>query len=374
MSGAALENDLEKLAVAARGPGLCKSLLGRLEEILDGREMRFMEVCGTHTVAIFQSGLRSLLPKSITHISGPGCPVCVTSEKDVSFFLELTARPDVIVATFGDLLRVPGPDGKSLRHAQAGGGNIAIVYSPLDCLALARSNPDKKIVFLAVGFETTAPTVAATVIAARKAGLGNFLIFPCHKLVPPALLSLLEKNDNGLDAFLLPGHVAAITGLEPFAFIPADFQRPAVVGGFEPADLLLALCRMAEMLATGKPAVENAYARVVSENGNPRAREMMNEVFEPCTALWRGLGDIPCSGLALRKEYEDFDACKRLDIYPSAMDKPRKGCRCGDVLKGRITPPDCPLFGHACLPSNPVGPCMVSSEGSCAAFFKYGDV
>ena len=362
-------------------PVLCRRLLARLERALSGipgGRMRFMEVCGTHTVAVFRSGLRSLLPASVVHLSGPGCPVCVTHDAEVAASLDMAGRDGVIVATFGDLLRVPGPGGRSLKHAKAQGARIEIVYSPLDALTLAASNPSATVVFLAIGFETTAPTVAATLMLADQRKLDNFCVFSLHKLVPPALRALLDdaRKENtgspyGIDAFLLPGHVSTILGLGPYAFLPAEYGVPAVVGGFEPADILLALCIMAEQLRDAAPAVVNAYPRAVSGNGNPRARAMLEDYFIPADALWRGIGRIPHSGLALRPAYAHRDAALRLDITLPDI-PPLPGCRCGDVLRGRLAPPQCPLFGKACTPENPVGPCMVSTEGSCAAYFRYG--
>ena len=350
-------------------PALCKALLHRLETLLD-RPLRFMEVCGTHTVSIFRGGLRSLLPDSVTHLTGPGCPVCVTHDREVAAFLNIAERPNVIVATFGDLMRVPGPDGRSLKHAQAEGARVSVVYSPLDALNLAADNPDATVIFLGVGFETTAPAVAATILAAEQRKLNNFAVLSCHKLVPPALAALLGDPDNSIDAFLLPGHVSTVLGIEPFRFVASEWQRPAIVAGFEPADILDALCRMASQRRTGVFAVENAYPRAVDDNGNPRAREILARVFRPADALWRGLGTIPASGLAVAPAFERFDALVRLGMTLPET-RPLPGCRCGEVLKGKLAPNQCPLFGTVCSPANPVGPCMVSTEGSCSAYFKY---
>ena len=245
-----------------------------------------------------------------------------------------------------------------------------MVYSPLDALTLAEKNPEAVVVFLAVGFETTAPAIAATILSAAQRRLNNFTILSCHKLVPPALEALLADAENAIDAFLLPGHVSTILGLEPYRFVAETWHKPAVVGGFEPADILDALCRMAEQRRTGHYAVENAYPRAVNEHGNPRARAVLEQVFHTSDTLWRGLGMIPQSGLALNPNYESFDASARFDLTLPEV-RPLPGCRCGEVLKGKITPEGCPLFGKACTPSNPVGPCMVSTEGSCSAYFKY---
>ena len=369
-AGKSLQRDMDALL---RDPALCAALVDRLKKALDGLDghgMRFMEVCGTHTVSIFQSGLRSMLPEGVIHLSGPGCPVCVTHDAEVAAFLEMAGRDNVIITTFGDLLRVPGPDGRSLKHALAEGARVKIVYSPLDSLAVARDNPGDTVVFLGIGFETTAPTVAGTIMAARAQGLRNFCVHPMHKLVPPALTALLNDSECRVDAFLLPGHVAMVTGLAPYRFLAERWRVPGCVGGFEPADILLALCLLAESLRDGEPRVENAYPRAVSDTGNQRACALVDTVYEPRDALWRGLGVIPKSGLGLREAFEDMDAMKRLGI--SLRDVPPiKGCRCGQVLKGIITPRQCPLFGKKCTPLEPVGPCMVSTEGSCAAYYKY---
>ena len=361
-----------QLEQAFQDPQLCRGLLDRLNRALDGRSMRFMEVCGTHTVSIFQSGLRSLLPDTVAHLSGPGCPVCVTHDAEVAAFLDLAERDRVIIATFGDLLRVPGPGGRSLKHAQAQGARVEIIYSPLDALTLAEQNPGDTVVFLGIGFETTAPTVAATLLTARQRKLENFCVLSLHKLVPPALRALLDDSQCAVEAFLLPGHVSTILGLEPYAFLAEKYRVPGVVGGFQPADILLALCMMAEQIRDNAPAVVNAYPRAVGDAGNPRARALLEQFFMPADALWRGIGSIPQSGLTLRPEYEDMNAMVRLDLTLPDV-PPLPGCRCGDVLKGRMAPPDCPLFGKKCTPATPVGPCMVSTEGSCAAYFKYSE-
>ena len=361
-----------QLEQAFQDPQLCRGLLDRLNRALDGRSMRFMEVCGTHTVSIFQSGLRSLLPDTVAHLSGPGCPVCVTHDAEVAAFLDLAERDRVIIATFGDLLRVPGPGGRSLKHAQAQGARVEIIYSPLDALTLAEQNPGDTVVFLGIGFETTAPTVAATLLTARQRKLENFCVLSLHKLVPPALRALLDDSQCAVEAFLLPGHVSTILGLKPYAFLAEQYRVPGVVGGFQPADILLALCMMAEQIRDNAPAVVNAYPRAVGDAGNPRARALLDQFFTPADALWRGIGSIPLSGLTLRPEYQDLDAMVRLDLKLPDV-PPLPGCRCGDVLKGRMAPPDCPLFGKKCTPATPVGPCMVSTEGSCAAYFKYSE-
>lgn len=350
-------------------PDLCRKLLDKLDRELD-RELRFMEVCGTHTVAIFQSGLRSLLPKEIVHLSGPGCPVCVTHESEVNAFLDLAERDNVILATFGDLMRVPGHGGRNLKKAVADGARVKVVYSPLDTLKIARDNPGDLVVFIGVGFETTAPTIAAAMIMAREQGIVNLRALCFHKTVPTALEALMADPDVTIDGFILPGHVSAVIGLEPYKPISEKFHRSAVIAGFEPADILQALVRIVDWRNKGQVHVANGYARVAHDEGNPKALEVMYSVFAPCDALWRGLGLIPGSGLEIRPEFEQFDAFKEFGV--AIADSPTlPGCKCSSVLKGQIRPDQCPLFKKACTPANPVGPCMVSTEGSCAAYYKY---
>ncbi len=359
----------ESLLRQFRDPALCRDLLARLHAELDG-ELRFMEVCGTHTVAIFQSGLRSLLPPGIVHLSGPGCPVCVTHESEVNAFLDLAGRDGVIVATFGDLMRVPGRKGANLKAAKAAGARVEVVYSPPDALALARNHPGDTVVFLGVGFETTAPTVAGTVLMARQQGIANFKVLAFHKLVPPALAALLSDETARIDAFILPGHVSAVIGAAPYGFIASRFGKSATVTGFEPVDILESLLFLAKRQREGRAEIKNLYRRVVPDTGNATALEIMNRVFRPADALWRGLGRIPDSGLAFREKFADFDAGR---LFGLAIEEcpPLPGCKCGDVLRGRIRPDQCPLFKRACTPARPVGPCMVSTEGSCAAYYKY---
>jgi len=353
-------------------PDLCQKLLQRLNTLLNqwGKPLRFMEVCGTHTVAIFRGGLRSILPESVVHLSGPGCPVCVTHDAEIAELLALAEKEHVIIATFGDLMRVPGQNGRTLKHAQAEGARIEVVYSPMDILALAKANPSDTIIFPGVGFETTAPAVAGTVLMAEAQGIENIAVLSCHKLVPPALDALLSDSQCSIDAFLLPGHVSTVLGLAPYQFVASKYHRPAVVAGFEPADILEGLCRITGQLAEGRSEIENAYPRAVHIDGNPRARSVLKAVFCVSDARWRGLGVIPQSGLVFNTAYERFDARKRFHLEHIEA-KPIAGCRCGDILRGRMAPNKCPLFGKACTPASPVGPCMVSTEGSCAAYYKY---
>lgn len=352
-----------------KDPDLSRRLLEQLRQELSG-PFRFMEVCGTHTVAIFQSGLHSLLPEAMVHVSGPGCPVCVTHDSEVAGYLELAKRDDVCIATFGDLMRVPGPGGATLKSAQADGARVEVVYSAFDALTLAKDQPGTQVVFLGIGFETTAPTIAATVQMAKQQGLKNFKVLSFHKLVPPALAALLADPEAAVDAFLLPGHVSTVIGLEPYAFLAEQHKVPAVVAGFDPLDILRALLMLVRQRNEGRAAVENAYPRAVSEQGNAKARRVLFEVFEPGDALWRGIGTIPGSGLHMREAYAAFDAFRAFGFSLPEV-RPLPGCRCGDVLKGKLRPDQCPLFKKACTPLNPVGPCMVSTEGSCAAYYKY---
>lgn len=334
------------------------------------RILRFMEVCGTHTVAIFRAGLRQLLPENIQLVSGPGCPVCVTDNLYMDKAIAYAKEPDVIITTFGDMLKVPGSD-SSLAEAKAQGADIRIVYSSMDSLAIAKENPAKKVIFLAVGFETTAPTAAATVLAAQQQGLKNFYMLSAHKLVPPALHMLLADPLVQVDGFILPGHVCVVTGTEQFQFLPKQYDMPGIVTGFEPVELLCSLYRLMQQVLSRQSAIANEYGTVVRPEGNPKAMEITAQVYEPAAAQWRGLGEIPASGLKMRAEYAayDIEAVQPLAIQPSNR---KTACRCGEVLRGIITPVQCPLFGKVCTPEHAIGPCMVSVEGSCAAWYKYG--
>ncbi|HWR98280.1 MAG TPA: hydrogenase formation protein HypD [Candidatus Methanoperedens sp.] len=334
-----------------------------------GSPVRLMEVCGTHTVAIFRHGLRALLPESIQLLSGPGCPVCVTAAADVELARQLARAGTVTLATFGDMMRVPGRR-ESLAEARAAGADVRIVYSPLDALALARKEPSREVVFFATGFETTSPLVAGTLAEAERLGVANFSIFSVHKTVPPALAALLGSGEVRVDGFILPGHVCTVTGIAPYAFLPARFGKAAVATGFDAGDILAGIAMLLAQLAARRPAVEIQYTRIVRPEGNPRAREVLERFFEPCDAHWRGIGTIPDSGLALRPAFTHRDAVRRFGLERLDVPDPA-ACQCGAVLKGIKTPPDCQLFGKACTPERPVGACMVSSEGSCAAYYKY---
>ncbi len=330
----------------------------------------FMEVCGTHTVNIFRFGLRGLFPEKLKLVSGPGCPVCVTPPEEIDFLIALSKEPGVILATFGDMLRVPGSLG-SLKEARASGAAVRLVYSPLDAVNLAKENPGQKVVFAAVGFETTAPAVAVAVLEAYRAGLDNFYLAVSHRTMPGALRALLSSGTVALDGFLLPGHVATITGAAYFRFVAEEFGLPAVVAGFTAPQIMKGLYLLARQVAEGRAEVEIAYQEAVSWEGNVMGQQLMRKVFEPCEARWRGLGLIPGSGLKLRDKYASFDAKRAFSLK---LPPPQEvlGCRCGDILCGRATPVDCPFFAKSCTPQNPKGPCMVSSEGTCAAWYAYG--
>ena len=332
--------------------------------------LRLMEVCGTHTVAIFRSGIRSLLPEEITLLSGPGCPVCVTAIEDIDRAAAFVNLPDVILTTFGDMMQVPGSK-SSLNEEKAKGRDIRIVYSPMDSLKIADENRGKKVIFFATGFETTSPSVAATALESHTLGLKNFYIFSVHKLVPPAISALLSSEDVRLDGLILPGHVSTIIGIKPYEFIAAQYSVPSVISGFEPIDILQAIYMLVLQINNKEPKVGLQYKRVVCPDGNQKAVRLINTVFKPADARWRGIGVIPQSGLKLRDKFSFMDAEKIFDINIPPAKEP-SGCSCGDVLRGIKIPTDCLLFGKACTPENPIGACMVSTEGSCAAYYKYG--
>jgi hydrogenase expression/formation protein HypD len=353
-----------------RDPGAARKLAAEIGRVVGGagRPMRLMEVCGGHTMAVHRFGIPELLPDGVELLSGPGCPVCVTPTTYLDLAIELAARPDVVLTTFGDLYRVPGGEG-SLEDAAAGGADVRVVYSARDALKIAREEPDREVVFLAVGFETTAPGTAATVLEADAVGAGNFRLLSGHKTMPEALAALVAAPEVPVDGFVLPGHVATITGPEPYEFLPRENGIACCVTGFEPTDVLLGVLSLVRQVAAGEPRLENRYRRAVRPGGNPRARDVVERVFQKADSQWRGLGLIPASGLAVREEWARFRVEPPDPAVPSAENA---ACRCPEVLRGLIRPTDCPLFGAACTPDSPVGPCMVSSEGACAALFKYG--
>jgi len=334
-----------------------------------GRQINIMEVCGTHTVSIFRNGIRPTLPKGLKLLSGPGCPVCVTDKGYIDTVLQLADRDDCLIATYGDMIRVPGESG-SLETKQPG-SNIKVVLSSEDALQLARENPQKTVVFVAVGFETTAPATAVAVKEAKKEGVENFCILSGHKLVVPAMRALLAGKNDKIDAFLCPGHVSVIIGYDAFGEIVEDFGRTCVVAGFEPMQIIEGLAEICRQLAAGKPELKSIYTAVVSRQGNIIAQKIISECFEAADGYWRGLGKIEKSTLKLKEKYSQFDALKRFDISEIQAED-TSGCRCGEVLCGLIEPMECNLFGKSCTPETPIGPCMVSSEGACAAWFKYG--
>ncbi len=333
--------------------------------------VRFMEFCGGHTVTIFKYGIRQVLPETIEMVSGPGCPVCVTANADLDKAIALSKIPDVIITTFGDMLKVPGSR-SSLQKVKADGADVHTVYSTMDALKIAGMNPTKSVVFLGIGFETTAPTIAASILQAREKRVKNYYVLSLHKLCPPVIRAILDSGEVKLQGLICPGHVSAIIGSHPWEFIAQDYGIPCVVSGFEPLDILRCVDMLVAQIENGESKVEIAYRRGVRPEGNQQALKLMEQIFEPCPAQWRGIGEVPSSGLKLRKEYQHFDAELAFDIDPGPTYEP-EGCICGDILRGVKTPADCRLFGKACTPQYPVGPCMVSSEGSCSAYYLYGE-
>jgi len=332
------------------------------------RPLRFMEVCGGHTMAIQKSGIPSLLPENIQLLSGPGCPVCVTDRKFIDTAIAFARLEDVIITTYGDLIRVPGSS-STLDAERGKGHDIRIVYSILDALDTARKNPGKKIIFLGVGFETTTPASAAGIINAMKEGLDNFFLHSSHKVMPPAMTALIDEGVK-IDGYIAPGHVSSITGTAIYEDIPKKYGLGCVVSGFEPLDLVQAIYMLTKQLEANAPKVEIQYKRAVLPEGNLKAQQMVNEVFEACDDWWRGLGVLKDSGLKLREKFAHMDAERAIAVE---VEKTRedKGCLCGEILKGLKSPADCKLFGKACTPADPVGACMVSNEGACHAWYRY---
>ncbi|WP_443657013.1 hydrogenase formation protein HypD [Ellagibacter isourolithinifaciens] len=364
----ALEDAADIDFSAFKDPELARGLIETIHRLAP-EHATLMEVCGTHTVAIARNGIRDLMPEGLRLASGPGCPVCVTCNRDIDTVIALARIPNVTITTFGDMTRVPGST-SSLLAEQAAGRSVEIVYSPLDALAFAKAHPEREVVFVGVGFETTTPLVAMAIKRAKAMGLSNFTVFAAHKNMPGALELLVGDPTLELDALILPGHVSTIIGAEPYRFLAEKYGIPGVITGFEPVDVLQGIAMLVRQLHEGRAEIEIAYARGVMPEGNPVALAAIDEVFETCTATWRGLGDIPGSGYRIRDEFANFDAVRRFepDVEPT---RDPKGCRCGDVLRARIAPNECPLFRTVCTPENPVGPCMVSSEGSCAAYYRY---
>lgn len=345
-------------------------LVAAVRAAVGARALSLMEVCGTHTVQLFRTGIKSMLPPGLRLVSGPGCPVCVTSQGYIDAACRVSLRPGVAICTYGDMVRVPGREG-SLADHRGRGALVVVVYSARGALDYARQHPDRQVIFLAVGFETTAPATAAVVREAAARGAANFTVFACHKLVIPAMEALLSGGEVPIDGFLCPGHVSVIIGADAYRVIARRYGKPCAIAGFEPRQMLEGILMLARQAAAGEARVENAYGVAVTPQGNRTARGFIEEVFEPGPAVWRAIGTIPGSGLLLRERYRDFDAVARhgLEIGP---DYEPPGCLCGQVIQGKALPGECALFGRRCTPTDPVGPCMVSSEGTCAAHFKYG--
>jgi hydrogenase expression/formation protein HypD len=346
--------------------------MNRIVQLADeiGRPVQLMEVCGTHTMAAFRTGLRSLLPKEVSLLSGPGCPVCVTPTRYLDRAIAIAREPDTIVMTFGDMMRVPGTE-SSLDKTHATGADIRVVYSPLDAITAAQENPDKRVVFLGVGFETTMPTVAWTLKEAITKGISNYSILCTHKVVPPAMAALLSADDTSIDGFMCPGHVSVIIGSAAYEPLCKDYHVPCVVAGFEAKDMAMSIMMLLEQIVAGKAAVEVEYSRSVTAEGNQSAQAVCSGVFEVCDAEWRGVGVIPGSGMRIRDEYSAHDAGVIFANLPTPEPRDDPGCLCGEVLRGVKKPTECGKFGKSCTPASPVGACMVSSEGSCAAYYRF---
>jgi hydrogenase expression/formation protein HypD len=345
--------------------------VARITELAADRHLKFMEICGGHTHTIYRHGIEHLLPTSVELVHGPGCPVCVIPMGRIDDAIAVARAPGVIFTSFGDMMRVPGSSG-SLLGAKAQGADIRIVYSPLDALRIAVENPDRPVVFFAVGFETTAPSTAATLLRARHDNVMNFSVFSNHVIIGPPLRAILESPDLSLDGFIGPGHVSTVIGQLPYRFVAEDYGKPLVTAGFEPLDILQAIAMLVAQISEGRCCVENQYTRCVSEGGNPRALAMLDEVFElRPTFEWRGLGFIPESALKLKAGFAPFDAELRFAVPGVRVEDP-KACQCGEVLRGALKPWECKVFGTACAPETPIGTCMVSAEGACAAYYNFG--
>jgi hydrogenase expression/formation protein HypD len=333
------------------------------------KTVRLMEFCGGHTHAILRYGIRQLVPKTVELRSGPGCPVCVTANGDLDKAIALARLPGVIITTFGDMIRVPGSY-SSLQKAKAEGADVRVVYSTIDAVEIAKANPRNSVIFIGIGFETTAPTIAASILEAQQEEIDNFYVLALNKLTPPVMKALLDSGETKLDGIVCPGHVSVIIGSHPYQFIPRDYGVACAISGFEPLDILLCIDNLVEQIGRGEPKVEIAYPRGVKPEGNKKARQLIEDVFEIGEANWRGIGSVPESGLKIREQYERFDADKAFSVSLKPSREP-KGCRCGDVIRGAATPVECQLFKKVCTPESPIGPCMVSSEGACAAYYQY---
>ncbi|MFC2052020.1 hydrogenase formation protein HypD [Chloroflexota bacterium] len=353
-----------------RNPELAKKLIDRIHR-RSTIPARLMEFCGGHTVAIFKHGLRQLLPENIEMLSGPGCPVCVTASADLDRAIDLARLPGVIITSFGDMIRMPGSY-SSLQRAKADGADVRVVYSVQDALAIARDNPGKSVVFIGIGFETTTPTIAASILQAEQERINNYYVLSLHKVCPPIMKAILDTGEVRINGIICPGHVSSIIGSHPYQFIPDNYNIACVISGFEPLDILLSVDMLVNQIEARQPKIEIAYRRGVKPEGNQQAIRLMETVFEVSDANWRGIGTVPLSGLQINPQYEKFDAEKKFNIDPGATLEP-EGCLCGSILRGISTPLDCQLFRHSCTPEYPIGPCMVSNEGSCATYYHYGD-
>ncbi len=354
-----------------RDPAAARALVSQITRLADGEHVKFMEVCGGHTHTIYRHGIEHLLPSNVELVHGPGCPVCVIPMGRVDDAIAVAETPGVIFTSFGDMMRVPGGNG-SLLQAKARGADVRFVYSPLDALRLAQDNPDREVVFFAVGFETTAPSTALTVLRARQLGVTNFTVFCNHVTIVPPIKAILESPDLRLNGFLGPGHVSTVVGNRPYRFVTEQYHKPLVTAGFEPLDILEAVAMLLTQISQGRCEIENQYKRVVRDEGNPRALAILGEVFELRPHFeWRGLGFISQSALKLAPAFSDFDAELRFSV-PGVRVADPKACQCGEVLKGVIKPWECKVFGTACTPETPIGTCMVSSEGACAAYYNFG--
>lgn len=360
-----------KFADEFRDADIARALSKRIADEAGDKHWKIMEVCGGHTHTIFKYGIEDLLPSNVELVHGPGCPVCVIPMGRLDDGIALAKRPEVIFTCFGDLMRVPGSDG-SLLDAKAAGADVRMVYSPLDALKIARDNPDKKVVFYAIGFETTAPSTALTLLRAKAENLRNLFVFCNHVNIIPPMKAILDSPDLQLDGFLGPGHVSTVVGIRPYEFVTRTYNKPVVVVGFEPLDILQGVHMVIQQVLQGRCEVENQYTRVVHDEGNPKALDVLGRVFQLRTQFeWRGLGFISQSGLELREEFDEWNAEKMFTV-PGVRVADPKACQCGEVLKGVLKPWECKVFGTACTPETPIGTCMVSSEGACAAYYNFG--
>lgn len=352
-----------------RDKSIAQRIVKKIERF-DSFKVNLMEVCGTHTMVIFKQGLKGILPKNVNLLSGPGCPVCVTSQEDIDKAIELAKDRNVIITTFGDMIRVPGTN-SSLEKEKGNGADVRIIYSPSEALRIARENPAREVVFLAIGFETTSPLIAASLLDAQKEKIDNFYIFSSHKLIPPAMEALSKSKEVRIDGFICPGHVSVTIGSNAYKFIAQKYNVPCVIGGFEPLDVLQSIYMLLKQIKEKRVEVEIEYFRAVHPQGNRIAQELIAEVFEVSDVMWRGLGTIPKSGLRLKRKFYDYDAER--EFRPKVKrSKENPDCACGEVLRGAKKPTQCKLYKKVCNPEEPYGPCMVSSEGTCAAYYKYG--